>query len=230
MTSQQASHHQTWESPSALSWGQSLRGGQAHGWTQPERARIQAGQQSGDAGRAAGRKKEMAPARLQHTVSRGCGASSLGCTLTIHSRRLMVAATAPPGQGTTIYMGFFCELRGADLLLGLHRLVRTSGADGKGDKMEGCRVMEGQRCLRQHPSILAYTSKGHTYSMTGLSCCSPSCPGPLGQLSRQLRTLQPPPRRGGGRRGRGWGHLPACGATTDAMNPLGTGAPCRRSS
>lgn len=77
----------------------------------------------------------------------------------------------------------------------------VNGADGKGDKMEGCHVMEGPGCLPRHPSILAYTSKGHTYSMTGLPQSSPSCPAPPSQLSWQLCALQPPPTTERGHRG-----------------------------
>lgn len=135
-------------------------------------------------GRAAGREKEMAPAGIKHAVSRGVWGEGffLGCTLTIQSLRLTVAAAAPPGRVTAIEAGVFASCGEQGGLLGLHRLVRASGAGGKGDKMEGCRVMEGGRCLRRHPSILAYTSKGHTYSMTG----------PLSQLSRSSRPAQPP--------------------------------------
>lgn len=64
--------------------------------------------------------------------------------------------------------------------------------------MEGCHVMEGPGCLPRHPSILVYTSKGHTYSMTGLPQSSPSCPAPPSQLSWQLCALQLPWREGTG--------------------------------
>lgn len=84
--------------------------------------------------------------------------------------------------------------------------------------------------MRRHPSRLAYTSKGHAYSMTVLPRCSPSCPAPPSQLSRQLCTLQPPPCHGRGHRGRAWGHLPACRDTAIAMNPHRTGSLCRGSS
>lgn len=40
----------------------------------------------------------------------------------------------------------------------------------------------------QHPSILAYTSKGQAYSMTLLPYCSPSCSALPSQLSLQLCT------------------------------------------
>lgn len=91
--------------------------------------------------------------------------------------------------------------------------------------MESGRVTEGRRRVPRHPAILAYTSKGHTYSMTGPSCRSPSCPAPPSQLSRQLCALQPPPAAAGGCRVPGGGHLAARGGTPDERDPLGTGAP-----
>lgn len=57
----------------------------------------------------AGREKEMAPAKLKHAVSRGCGVSFLGWTPTIQSLRLTVAVAAPPGQVTLIYTGVFAS-------------------------------------------------------------------------------------------------------------------------
>lgn len=65
------------------------------------------------------------------------------------------------------------------------------------------------------PSVLAYTSKCHIDSMTSLPCSSPSCPVPPSQLRQQLCSFQLPPCHGNGHRGGSWGHLPACGGTTD---------------
>lgn len=177
----------------------------AHRGTRPERARTPAGRQSGGAGgRQAGKRGWRCKPRVWGELS-GMHPNRSGPEVAGSSR-------SSPGTGDAPLRGCVCELRGAKGPLGLQRLVRARGADGKGDKMERCCVMEGRKRLRWHPSILAYTSKGHTYSMTGLPCCSPSCPAPPGQLSRRLRALQPPPAMGVGAGGEAGGTSQLAGA------------------
>lgn len=133
-----------------------------------------------------------------------------GCIPTIRGCRLAVAVAAPREGGRSDRGAR--ESCGEEGAAGLRWLEHTSRAGGKGGGMQSCRVTEGRRCVPRHPAILAYTSKGHTYSMTGPSCRSPSCPAPPSQLSRQLCALQPPPAAAGGCRVRGGGHLAARGA------------------
>lgn len=129
---------------------------------------------------------------------------------------------SPPGQVTLALVCVAGRPRsaqthaGADVATAPKR--RPKWSPWKVDKMEGCRVMEGRRCLRWHPSILAYTFKGHAYSMTLLPLRSPSCPAPPSQLSRSSAPSSLP-CRGGSPRGEAWG-ISCSQGYPDAGNPL----------
>lgn len=119
---------------------------------------------------------ETSPVGLGHAVSRELG--ELGAAIPSLSQAHGAGRSSP---------GHRCAWWGGPTRLGptlglVQPRLQSGGqkrARGRWTKWrEGCRVMEGRGCLPWHPSILAYTFKGHAYSMTLLPRCSPSCPAP----------------------------------------------------
>lgn len=157
---------------------------------------------------------ETSPVGLGHAVSRELG--ELGAAI------LSLIQAHSAGRSSP---GHRCAWRGGPArlrpTLGLVRPRLQSGgqkgARGRWTKWrEGCRVMEGRGCLPWHPSILAYTFKGHAYSMTLLPRRSPSCPTPPQPAPRP-----PASRAVGAHHGGRFGASPAHRGTTVPGTPCG---------